>query len=432
MSTALFCTPHTLKSTGPHTHAFGQDGTQICPATLKTRHRPNRANPLHDNKPCTNQRTAVHAKLPSILTAKNSVVPRLVPVARTAWHTLWRLFMGQLAPSDASGRYIRPSSSASSATPPPDGINPTQQNAISIMNAFAQRADPARPVVYVGLACPWCHRVLLALALTGLASSHDVRFLDPGPDGLWRLARPEGHCRRLKDVYLDYDPRYSGRFTAPLYLERDTSSLVSNESADILRIIAALANTPVQLPRGATVHLRPHPSSASSGPDSAASEYAVTTSEIDHWGARVHSTINDGVYKCGFATSQQAYDEAVDELYQSMDSVEQRLSQSRFLCSDSTITEADVKLFPTMFRFDAVYAVIFRVCRKSVRADYPHISRWIRDIYHMPGVKQTCDLQQTIDNYFQNLFPLNPSAIVPQVPTIDLSPLPENSLSMKA
>lgn len=428
MSTILFCTPQQITLTGHPTHAFRFDERQLCSPSIKTRRlpRPYRPN-TQQNESDRTLRTVVHAKLPSILTAKSNLLPRLVPVARNAWHTLWRLFMAQLAPSDASGRYKRPSSSASSTSPPSSTVS-AQRTANLTMNAFAQRIDAALPVVYVGLACPWCHRVMLALALTGLSSSHDVRFLDPGTDGLWKLSQPEGNCHRLKDVYLDYDSSYSGRFTAPLYVDRDTSSLISNESADILQIIASLSSTPVQLTRGASVLLRP--SSASNPIDvHAGTDYGLSSSEIADWSARVHSTINDGVYKCGFATSQQAYDEAMDELYQSLDDVEQRLSQSRFLCSDSTITEADVKLFPTVFRFDAVYGVIFRVCRKSIRADYPHISRWMRDIYHMPGVKQTCDLQQTINNYFQNLFPLNPSAIVPQVPTIDLSPLPENSLS---
>lgn len=430
MSTILFCTPQQITLTARPTHAFRFDESQLCSTSIKIRCRPRPCRPnTQQNESDRTLRTAVHAKLPSILTAKSNLLPRLVPVARNAWYTLWRLFMAQLAPSDASGRYIRPSSTASSASPPSTTV-PAQRTADSTMNAFAQRIDAAPPVVYVGLACPWCHRVMLALALTGLSSSHDVRLLDPGTDGLWRLSQPEGKCHRLKDVYLDYDSNYNGRFTAPLYVDRDTSSLISNESADILQIIASLSSTPVQLPRGANVLLRPSSASDSTDIHPDNTDYGLSSSEIDDWSARVHSTINDGVYKCGFATSQLAYDEAMDQLYQSLDDIEQRLSQSRFLCSDSTITEADVKLFPTVFRFDAVYGVIFRVCRKSIRADYPHISRWMRDIYHMPGVKETCDLQQTINNYFQNLFPLNPSAIVPQVPTIDLSPLPENSLSL--
>lgn len=428
MAISLFCSPVSLRGTLFHVHlSVSPNQGNFCP-------HPNDENEQGRPLRRLHRRSAhyVHAKLPSILTARNNIVPRLVPLARNAWYTLWRLFMAQLAPSDASGRYIRPSSSNTTQSSPSeeeteaDPDDPDDRDAASVViKGFAERDDATFPVVYVGLACPWCHRVLLSLALTGLISSHDVRYVKPATDGLWKLSNPEQNASRLKDVYFYYDAKYKGRFTAPLYINRDLFAM-SNESSDILRIIASLAKSPRPLPRGAFVSLYPSSSHMLEVDD--VTQPDVDPPEMEQLSKRIHTHINDGVYKCGFATSQLAYDEAVLELFDTLDEIEGRLKERRFLCSNVLITDPDIKLFPTVFRFDGVYALIFRVYQKSIRADYPNISRWMRDIYNMPGVKETCDLEQTRNSYFQNLFPLNPSAIVPQGPDIDFSPLEDHEL----
>lgn len=250
--------------------------------------------------------------------------------------------MSELAPSDDDGRYIRPASSLP-ALPPP--LDPSKKYSI-----------------YVGVACQWCHRVMLGRALLSI-SNVTTRDLVPGEDGLWKLVDTSG---LLRDVYLEREPNYVGRFTAPLLVAKG-GGIVSNESADILRLLGDMGGK-VRLDDDTTVWLRP--------PEG--SDACVDLKEMDAFCDRLYATVNDGVYRCGFATSQMAYEEAQEKLFECLDEVEDRLRDSRFLFSPSVITEADIRLFPTVFRFDAVYAVLFKACRKSIRADYPAISDWIR------------------------------------------------------
>lgn len=333
--------------------------------------------------------------------------------------------MSQLAPSDPDGNYVRPTSSMSSSfssTPPPpphhdSNINPTD-----------------RLLLFVGYACPWCHRVQLALALAqrqhdsdneqqgkGKWSNVHVVIVQPGDNGLWRIPpspsssttspsiREEEETETetemkmlmdvnqmsfLKDVYLHANPSYSGRFTAPLLYNHTRNQLISNESSQLLNLL-----------------LPPPP------PPSSEEDLCNT----------IHTDINDGVYKVGFATSQQAYNLACTRLFQALDKCEALLQQTNmFLCSSNVMTKADVMLFPTVFRFDAVYAPLFRITQRSIATDYPNMARWMRRVYHSDeNVKRTCgDLNMIVKHYFASLFPLNASGIVPQTRNIDLSPLP--------
>lgn len=375
----------------------------------------------------------------SVLTSRNPLLPRLVPLARAAWRRAWLLLMSELAPSDPQGRYQRPMSNAPlSATANPgvvgndESSTPESSTLLeSVAESFASRADEAPMEVFLGMACPWCHRVALAAALFAVSTSVlRVRRLSAGGNGLWEIADssmpvPNGvddsALRLLKDVYLQTYPKYSGRFTAPLLVDVDRDEMLSNESGDILALFdqGRFGARERKLSCGtATVCLRPR---VTADQDDA---HGIDASEVAEWCERIHVNVNDGVYKCGFATSQLAYNEAQHALFSTLDEIEDVLSRQRFLCSPRVVTEADVRLFPTVLRLDAVYGPLFRACRKSVRADYPNLSAWLRDVYHLDGVSSTCDIEGTVHNYFANLFPLNAGGIVPATPSVDLTPAP--------
>lgn len=305
-------------------------------------------------------------------------------VSRCAHHT-------RIAPSSSSGDYVRPQSRFTT----PD------------------RATRGITTLFVGVACPWCHRVLLARALLQLNDPIRVVLLDPGADGLWVLAAPAEQNKwgkRLRDVYQSTASSYRGRYTAPLLVD-DTDPLdrriVSNESADILRLIndalAPPGPQPLDHPGDVSVWLRPDATNA----------YDIDVADLDDVCNDVYEFINNGVYKCGFATTQAAYERSENALFETLDRMEDRLTRSRFLCSPTIVTEADVRLFPTVFRLDAVYGKLFKAGRKTIRADYPALYGWMRDIYAMPGVSAISDLEATRQNYYTSLFPLNPGGIVP-------------------
>lgn len=301
--------------------------------------------------------------------------------------------MAQLAPSDASGAYERPPSAFLSSAP----------------------ALRGRPALFIGVACGWCHRVMLARALLGLEEDLRVVRLVPGNDGLWRVADGRERARwgeRLRDVYLTCSAgTYKGRSTAPLLVSEPMGSdgeaeIISNESSDILQLLPSAFD--VERGRkvgedGAIVWLRPEDGN----------EYGVDPVDVEEVCTNIYENVNNGVYKCGFATTQKAYEAAEERLFRALDSVEERLTRTRFLCSGLVLTEADIRLFPTVFRFDACYGNLFRVSRKSIHTDYPAIAGWMRDLYAMPGVSETCDLEATRTHYYTSLFMLNPGGVVP-------------------
>jgi glutathionyl-hydroquinone reductase len=242
--------------------------------------------------------------------------------------------------------------------------------------------------------------------------------LRPGGDGLWRVADAGDAARwgaRLRDVYdACVDGGYRGRATAPLLVDAGGAGrppqVVSNESADMLRLLpAAFADEPVAVAAGVHVWLRPPPGNAA----------GVDARDVDDVCDLIYDRVNNGVYKCGFAVTQAAYERAEAALVGALDTLEARLRATRFVCSATTVTEADVRLFPTMFRFDAVYARLFKCGRKTVAADLPAIAGWLRDMYALPGVRETCDLDATRDSYYSSLFMLNPGGIVPVAPHFD-------------
>lgn len=293
-------------------------------------------------------------------------------------------------PLGAGGAFQRPTTSFR------DGISPD--------GPFPP--EPGRYRLYVSLACPWAHRVLIFRALKGLRDVIPVSVthwhmgdqgwgFDPGP-GV--VPDPVFHARHLHEVYSAASPGYSGCVTVPVLLDTHTRRIVNNESAEIIRILNTAFDGIGALPR----------------------DYAPAAllPAIDAVNARVYETLNNGVYRCGFAQTQAAYDAAITPLFETLDWLEDRLSRQRFLCGDR-ITEADWRLFTTLIRFDAVYHGHFK-CNLRRIADYPALSDFTRSLLHWPGVAETVDMHHIRHHYYGSHRRLNPSGIVPAGPMLSL------------
>lgn len=328
-----------------------------------------------------------------ILEWTGKLVPQglLVKGAKGGWKLAWQTMMKELAPQTADGSYSRPSYSFQARIGDPN---------------FP--AEAGRYHIYVGNACPWCHRVVLALIVRGLTQHISITWAADDPErasrGGWVFNSPEPVFGKndLREVYDAAQTRYRGRCTAPLLIDKKQQRLVSNESSDIMRMLNS-----VSLPGCNDIDLYPEHLQA----------------EIDEVNDLVYDKINNGVYKSGFSTTQAAYDRAQRELYSALDTVEQRLSQHRFLVGDK-LTEADLRLYPTIVRYDSAYAILFKCSRRRV-SDYPNLKAWLRDVYQLkvpsPGlqIQDSLDLADACRSYFGQLFPLNPGGIIPAGPTLD-------------
>lgn len=266
-------------------------------------------------------------------------------------------------------------------------------------------AEPGRYLLYVSYACPWAHRTLLYLALKGLTDAIDVAVVDwHMTDDGWHFsdrdgATPDpisGHAY-LREVYTASDRNFTGRVTVPVLWDKKTNRIVNNESAEIIRMLneAFAAHA-----KNATDY---YPS--------------ALRAEIDAINEVVYDTVNNGVYKCGFAGSQVAYDAAFDALFETLDSLEERLSRQRYLVGDR-LTEADLRLFPTLIRFDAVYVAHFK-CNKRRIIDYPNLSNYLRELYQLPGVAETVNFHHIKWHYYHSHTSINPLGIVPKGPELD-------------
>ncbi|XP_047082865.1 glutathionyl-hydroquinone reductase YqjG-like [Lolium rigidum] len=305
---------------------------------------------------------------------------QLVLVVRHGWTAAWRLLMRQLAPSDpATGAFTRtPSRFPAVVTTP---------------------APAARLHLYVGLPCPWAHRALLVRALLGLEPRLPLSVAVPGDDGAWSFTPDSPDAlygeRRLRDVYAARRGGFEGRASVPMLWDADRRDVVCNESIEIAKFLCTLT--------------LPNPNAPDLWPPE-------LRQEIDRWYGVIYPSVNNGVYRCGFAQSQAAYDTAASELFAALDMLEDHLSRSRYLCAaGSGMTLADVCLFTTLIRFDLVYNPLFRCSRRKL-VEYPSLHAYTREIYQMPGVAETCDMSAIADGYFGTLFPLNPGGIQPVVP----------------
>ncbi|SON56561.1 Glutathionyl-hydroquinone reductase YqjG [Hartmannibacter diazotrophicus] len=268
------------------------------------------------------------------------------------------------------------------------------------------KAEANRYHLYVSLACPWAHRTLIFRELKGLTDLISVTVVDPkmGSQG-WtfqeggdRTDDPNSDARRLYEVYLRADPQMTGRVTVPVLWDKKTKTIVSNESSEIIRMFDE-----------AFEGLTGHP------PETYPREHRE---EIDAVNARVYDTVNNGVYKAGFATTQDAYEKAVVELFESLDWLEMRLSRQRWLVGPQP-TEADWRLFTTLIRFDPVYVGHFK-CNLRRIADYPALQDYLRDLYQMPGIAGTVNFDHIKTHYYWSHTTINPTRIIPKGPVLDL------------
>jgi glutathionyl-hydroquinone reductase len=270
-------------------------------------------------------------------------------------------------------------------------------------------AEPGRYHLYVSLACPWAHRTLIFRALKGLEDSISVSVVHPHMlEHGWEFRDCEaggfaagdplfGH-RYLHEVYVRAKADYSGRVTVPVLWDKQRGTIVSNESADIIRMLNSAFNTL------ATSDTDYYP--------------AVLRSEIDEVNARVYTQVNNGVYRCGFATTQRAYEKAFGELFDALDWLDERLAGRRYLVGDQ-VTEADWRLFTTLLRFDPVYVGHFKANLRRIR-DYPQLSGYSRELYQVPGVAPTVHLGHIKQHYYFSHRMINPTGVVPLGPQLDL------------
>ncbi|MVA72665.1 glutathione S-transferase family protein [Agrobacterium vitis] len=270
------------------------------------------------------------------------------------------------------------------------------------------KAEAGRYHLYVSLACPWAHRTLIFRQLKKLEALISVSVVHPlmlengwtfqqdgaatgdhlfGADYLWQ-------------VYLKADPQYSGRVTVPVLWDKHLNMVVSNESADIIRMFNSAFNALT----GDSKDFYPEP----------------LRGEIDTLNDRIYDTVNNGVYKAGFATTQEAYEEAIAPLFETLDMLEQRLSSSQFLIGDM-LTEADWRLFTTLVRFDAVYVGHFK-CNIRRIADYPALSAYLSALYLWPGVAETVNIDHIKGHYYGSHKTINPTGIIPVGPELSFLP----------
>jgi putative glutathione S-transferase len=309
------------------------------------------------------------------------------------WHDRW------YDTDKSGGRFVREDARfrhwvTADGAPGPDGDG-----------GFA--AAPGRYHLYVSLACPWAHRTLIVRALKGLEELIDVSVVSPLMlESGWTFDESEGSTGDrvggrafMHEVYTAARADYTGRVTVPVLWDRERETIVSNESADIVRMLGSAFDGLT----GNTLDLYP----------------ANLRETIDGWNARVYQRVNNGVYRAGFATTQAAYEEAFGELFAELDAIDAHLADHRFLAGDR-FTEADVRLFTTLVRFDAVYHGHFK-CNRQRLEEFAHLPGYLRELYQLPGVADTVDFAHIKGHYYRSHPTINPTGVVPAGPALDYS-----------
>jgi putative glutathione S-transferase len=310
------------------------------------------------------------------------------------WHDQW------YNTEASAGRFIRPESQFRNWITPDGAPGPSGEGGFP--------AEPDRYHLYIAYACPWAHRTLIYRALKGLQELIGVSIVhwymgehgwtfDADPDGLVE-DRLYGH-RTLYALYQKAKPDYTGRVTVPVLWDRQRETIVSNESREIIRMF----------------------NSAFDGIGATPGDYypEPLRESIDAWNAELYENVNNGVYQAGFATRQEAYDEAVMALFETLDRLEGHLAGHRFLVGAQP-TEADWRLFPTLLRFDPVYVGHFKTNRHRL-VDYPNLWGYTLDLYQWPGIASTIQLDHAKKHYYQSHKTINPTGIVPVGPELDFT-----------
>jgi glutathionyl-hydroquinone reductase len=307
------------------------------------------------------------------------------------WHDKWY-------DTDSTGGHFKRDAAAFRNWVTPDGsAGPTGEGGF--------KAEPDRYHLYVALACPWANRALIFRKLKRLESLIPISVANPlmrengwtFQDGYKVTPDPIHNAEFLHQVYTAAKPDYSGRVTVPVLWDKKRGTIVSNESADIIRMF----------------------NSAFDEVGAAEGDYYPEDlrEEIDTVNDEVYTNVNNGVYKTGFATTQEAYEEAVIPLFETLDELEARLDENRYLCG-SRITEADWRLFTTLVRFDAVYVGHFK-CNIRRIDDYHNLSNYLRELYQVPGISETVEFEAIKRHYYGSHDTINPSYIVPLGPALD-------------
>jgi putative glutathione S-transferase len=262
------------------------------------------------------------------------------------------------------------------------------------------KAEKSRYHLYVSLACPWAHRTLIFRELKGLQEYIDVTAVEPIMlENGWELSDPLYGFDYAYQLYLKADPSYEGRVTVPILWDKQTQTIVSNESSEIIRMF----NTAFNHLTGDKTDYYPE----------------NLRSKIDSVNTRVYDTINNGVYLCGFATTQQAYEKAFKALFESLDWVDDILTKQPYLAGEQ-LTEADWRLFTTLIRFDAVYFGHFKTNRQQI-ADYPAMSNYLRQLYQIQGIAGSVNFEHIKTHYYGSHLTINPTGIVPVGPAQDFT-----------
>lgn len=330
----------------------------------------------------------------NILETASKLIPqgRIVSTAKEGWKFAWQRMMAELAPQDKTGSYSRPSYGFGGK--------------IGVDQEFPD--EPGRYHLYVGNPCPWCHRARLVLALRNITPD-ELGFTtlidDPvkASRGGWVFNRNRAENRDplgsddLRQLYDTLSPNYQGRCTAPLLIDVKAKKIVSNESADIVRMLNSVSFGTEDEAQG---RLDLYPPA-----------YRTVIDDTNAW---TYDLLNNGVYRCGFSTRQASYDAAAADVRRGLDRCEALLARQNFLCGP-VFTETDLRLLPTALRFDGVYAPLFRAggAHLRLRSDYPSLHAWLQRCWALPGVRETIDLADANASYYKQLFPLNPGGLVP-------------------
>ncbi|QFT30731.1 glutathione S-transferase family protein [Roseibium porphyridii] len=274
------------------------------------------------------------------------------------------------------------------------------------------KAEAGRYHLFVSYACPWAHRAMVFRKLKGLEDLISLSAVQPLMlENGWEFAEtePVAGAKYAWNIYAKADPSYTGRATVPILWDKHQNTIVSNESSEIIRMF----NSAFDDLTGSKLDFYP----------------AALRIEIDEVNERIYHTLNNGVYKSGFATTQEAYEEAVTALFDTLDFLEDRLSTRRYLAGEQ-LTEADWRLFTTLVRFDAVYVGHFK-CNIRRIADYPNLSNYLLELYQVPGVAETVDMPTIKQHYYGSHESVNPTRIVPVGPDLDFL-APHNRDRLKA